>query len=130
MSKPTKIDLHARTNAHFLATVPVVDLSTDPASVVDLTGATAKSQARQPGDLSGSPTIGVSNVTSNIEGCWIFDPTGGLVQVRINKTTLAAIVVTAPGELDLYYDLQITLASGVIIVPIAGRFHLQWGPTQ
>jgi hypothetical protein len=80
---------------------------------LDLTGATIKMQLKRPADL----TVAILSITSVASaGITITNPSGGLF--KINEQIIDIEVF------NYAYDIQLTLASGVVKTYVSGTFNI------
>ena len=135
---PAREPLVARRNARFEEEWAFAE---DDGTPIDLTGYTGEMQARLYGAQPGDPKIELGNVTSDVEGVWIREPSAGVVAVRIDQATLAAIFDALIGAslipdheagnaIPLVYDLRLTAPSGAEEVWMEGSFTIQPGVTS
>lgn len=105
---------------------------------IDFTGATMAMQVRLYRDAPGDPIISLVNAASNAQGLSVSVVTTegvptSTVQIRINETTLEAILLNAglPGaDVKLAYDLHITGGGFEKTRWVEGDFIIRPGATQ
>lgn len=104
-------------------------------SPYDLTGWSGALQVRLYGAAAGPALLSLSNVTTDVEGVWIVEPTEGIVRVRIDEATLTALWTTLGGpaeagdSITLVYDLVMTPPAGGDEVWAEGKFIIEPGVT-
>ena len=105
---------------------------------LDFTGASMAMHVRLYRDAPGDPLISLSNAASNAEGLsvsmtTVSGVTTSTVQIRINETTLEALLLNAgkPGDdIRLVYDLHITGGGFAKTRWIEGDLVIRAGATQ
>lgn len=133
MVTPAKEPLTALRNARF---VEEWNFAGDDGLPFDFTGYTAgEMHVRLYGAQAGLPQIDLDNVTSDVEGVWIREPSDGIVRVRIDQTTLATAYAALLGDnelgsaVSLVYDLRLTGPDGAEEVWLEGAFIIEPGVT-
>lgn len=125
---PATIELIGRRNASF---VEEYVFKVDNVAV-DFSGCTARMQLRHYGNETGSPLLDVTPVSSDVEGVWIRDAVNGLIQVRINQSSLSGLPtrVSTESRSGFAYDLRLTWPDSVQDVLMEGTFVLKAGVTR
>ena len=104
----------------------------------DFTGATMAAEVRLRGDAPGSAIIALGNAASNAQGLSVsVATTGGIptstVQIRINETTLEAVLLNAGkagADVVLAWDIHITGGGLPKTRWLEGAFTIRPGVTQ
>jgi len=138
MTIPAKLPLRGRRNAYFGEEwqFTVKDPDTGVSAPVDLTGWQGKLELRQYGAQPGNALFTLYNVTANIEGVWIIEPTEGRVQVYITKSTMRGVYDFLRGDIEpgadiiVSYDLKMTEGDGRDDVWVEGLLTLNPGVTE
>jgi hypothetical protein len=126
---PETVTLTGRRNVPFVEEYQFTD---DSGAAIDFTGCTGAMQIRLYGNAPGAALASLANVSSDVEGVWINDPTNGVIQVKINEATLNGLPTAAtPGAADVFaYDLVLTWPDALEECLIEGRFVLKPGVTR
>lgn len=127
---PTRLDLVAQ------RWTPFADKSAFKGT--DFTGATMAMQVRLYRDAPGAPLISLENATSTAQGLSVVVETiegvvYSTIQIRINETTLEALLLNAgkPGsDVTLVYDLHVTGGGLPKSRLFEGTFTIRAGATQ
>ena len=107
----------------------------DLAEPVDFTGWSGALHVRLYG-AADSTVIALANVTSDIEGVWIREPSEGIVRVLIDRDTLTAAYDAMIGEneagssIAFVYDLRLTTPTGAEEIWMEGSFTIKPGVTS
>jgi hypothetical protein len=108
----------------------------------DFSAATFALQIRQYRDAPGDPLVSLVNAAANAQGVSVtvatveidgVDTLVSSVQIRINETTLEALLLNAAGagkDIPLVYDLHITTTGLGKIRWMEGAFVIKAGATQ
>lgn len=130
MITPARVDLVAQRWS------PFVDVTAFEG--FDFSDATFAMHVRAYRDAPGDPLISLANAASNAEGVSVSvatvegDPVSS-VQIRINETTLEALLLNAAGagkDIALVYDLHITSTGLGKVRWMEGSFTIRAGATQ
>lgn len=116
---PARLPLTTWRNGRFVEELPFTGpIFGGVEAPVDFTGWQARMQIRLYGAAAGDPIITLLNVTSDVQGVWIIEPSQGIIRVRVDQETLAAAWAAVggsvePGEpIKLKYDLLLTPPTG------------------
>lgn len=132
MITPGKLDLVAQ---RWTPYVYVIDFPG-----LDFTGATMAMDVRLYRDAPGAALVALGNAASNAQGLSVSvatedDVTTSSVQIRINETTLEALLLNSTPaahgkDVGLVYDLHITGGGFIKTRWIEGSFTVRAGATQ
>lgn len=108
---------------------------TESGDSFDFTGYTGALEVRLYGAQAGSAKILLPNVTSEMQGVWIVNPSLGIIRVRIDQDELQSAYETLLGAneagtpVPLVYDLRLTAPDGNEEIWLEGPFIINPGVT-